>query len=53
MTIPILYHFDRSKSMILEIDISNKALEGIISQYDDNGVLYPYIFHSRKFNSIE
>jgi hypothetical protein len=52
-TAPILRHFDRSRPIILEADISNEVLGGTISQYDDNGVLYPCIFHSRKFNLAE
>jgi hypothetical protein len=52
-TAPILRHFDRSKPAILEADASNEALGGTVSQHDDDGVLYPCAFHSRKFNSAE
>jgi hypothetical protein len=52
-TAPILRHFDRSKPAILEADASNEALGGTVSQHDDDGVLHPCAFHSRKFNSAE
>ena len=50
---PILRHFDRSRPAILEADASNEALGGTVSQYDDDGVLHPCAFHSRKFTSAE
>ena len=53
ITISILHHFDHFRSTILEADISNEILDGTISQYDDDDILYPYIFHSHKFNSTE
>jgi hypothetical protein len=52
-TAPILRHFDRSRPAILEADASNEALGGTVSQYDDDGVLHPCAFHSRKFNPVE
>ena len=52
-TAPILRHFDRTRPAILEADASNEALGGAVSQYDDDGVLHPCAFHSRKFTSAE
>ena len=52
-TAPVLCHFDRSRSAILEADASNEALEGTVSQYDDDGILHPCAFHSQKFTSSE
>jgi hypothetical protein len=52
-TAPILRHFDRTRPAILEADTSNEALGGAVSQYDDDGVLHPCAFHSRKFTSAE
>jgi hypothetical protein len=49
----ILYYFDRLKSIILEANTSNKALRDIVSQYNDNSILYSYAFYSWKFNPIE
>jgi hypothetical protein len=51
--VSILRYFDHSRSIILEANISNKILDGIISQYNDDDILYPYIFHNYKFNPIE
>jgi hypothetical protein len=52
-TVPILRHFDRTRPAILEADASNEALGGTVSQYDDDGVLHPCAFHSRKFTPPE
>ena len=52
-TAPILRHFDRTRPAILEADASNEALGGTVSQYDDDGVLHPCAFHSRKFTPPE
>ena len=52
-TAPILRHFDRTRPAILEADASNEALGGTVSQYDDDGVLHPCAFHSRKFTPAE
>jgi len=49
----ILQHFDRTRPAILEADASNEALGGAVSQYDDDSVLHPFAFHSRKFTSAE
>lgn len=38
---------------ILEADTSNEALGGMVSQYDDDGILDPCPFHSCKFTSVE
>ena len=50
---PILKHFDHLQPAILEADASDEALGGIVSQYDENGILHPCAFHSRKFNPAE
>jgi hypothetical protein len=39
--------------MILEIDSSDHAFEAIISQYNDDEILYFIVFYSRKFNAVE
>ena len=50
---PILRHFDRSKPVVLETDASDFALGGVLSQRDENGILHPCAFYSRKFNAAE
>jgi len=52
-TAPILQHFDRAKPAVVEADASSVGLGGVLSQYDDNGILHPCAFHSRKFNPAE
>jgi hypothetical protein len=52
-TAPILRHFDHSKPAIIEVDASDFAYGGVLSQYDDDGVLHPCAFVSKKFNAAE
>src|SRR5438270_3011565 len=52
-TASILRHFDWTRPAILEADASNEALEGTVSQYDDDGILHPCAFHSCKFMAVE
>ena len=41
------------KPVILEADSSNRALGSVASQRDDQGVLHPIAFYSRKLNAAE
>ena len=50
---PILRHFDPSKPCIMETDASDYALGGVVSQYDENGLLHPIAFYSRKLLPAE
>src|SRR5437667_3411044 len=52
-TAPILRHFDPSRPAILETDASDYAEGGVVSQYDDEGILHPCAFFSRKFTAAE
>ena len=45
---PILIHFDTKKEIIMETDASDYVSAGIISQYDDNGVLHLVAYFSKK-----
>ena len=38
---------------MVETDVSNITLEGVISQLDELGRLYLVVFYSRKFNPTE
>jgi len=49
----LLYHFNLSYSIILEINISNYIDRDIISQYDNKRILYSYIFFNWKFMIIK
>ena len=50
---PILIHFDAEKEIILETDASDYVSAGIMSQYDDNGVLYLVAYFSKKHSPAE
>lgn len=45
---PVLLPFDWTKDVILETDASDYGSAGVLSQYDDDGVLRPVAFFSKK-----
>lgn len=52
-TAPVLRPFDWNKEVILETDASDYVSAGVLSQYDDNGVLHPVAFFSKKHSATE
>jgi hypothetical protein len=50
---PILRHFDHDREVIVETDASDYISAGILSQYDDEGVLHPVPFFSKKHTPAE
>ena len=50
---PVLRHFDRGREAILETDSSDYVNAGILSQYDDEGVLHPVAFYSKNLAPAE
>ena len=52
-TAPVLAHVDPGQPFIIETDASDFALGAILSQYQDDGLLHPVAFYSRKFSSAE
>jgi hypothetical protein len=50
---PILKHFDRTKEAILETDSSDYVNGGVLSQYGDDGILYPVAFYSNNMAPAE
>ena len=50
---PVLRHFDREREAILETDSSDYVNAGILSQYDDDGVLHPVAFYSKNLAPAE
>src|SRR4051812_10899224 len=50
---PILQHFDPKKTCVIETDASDYALGAVCSQYDDDGLLHPVAYYSRKLISAE
>ena len=53
ITASILAHFDSDLECILKTDSSDHALEDVLSQYDENNVLYSVIYFSQKLNITE
>ena len=49
----ILMHFDPEKKIIVETDASDYVSAGILSQFDDNRILRPVAFFSRKHSPAE
>ncbi len=49
----ILRHFDQTREAILETDSSDYVNGGVLSQYDDEGVLHPVVFYSKNMSSAE
>jgi hypothetical protein len=50
---PILRPFDWEKDVIMETDASDYVSAGVLSQYDDLGILHPVAFFSKKHSSTE
>jgi hypothetical protein len=50
---PVLSHFDPDEEIILETDASDYVSMGILSQYDDQGILHPVAFYSKKDTPAE
>ena len=49
----ILQHFDYERAMVAETDTSDYVSEGVLSHPDDNGVLHPVAFFSKKYSPDE
>ena len=52
-TAPTLRHFDHSREGIIETDASDYVSTGVLSQRDDDGVLHPVAFFSKKHAPAE
>ena len=50
---PILAPFDWDREILLETDASDFVSAGVISQYDDNGILRPVAYFSKKHTCTE
>jgi hypothetical protein len=50
---PILAIFNSDRGCVMETDASDFALGSVLNQYDDNNVLHPIAYYSRKFNEQE
>jgi hypothetical protein len=52
-TSPALRHFDYKREVIIETDASNYVFAVVLSQCDDEGVLHPAAYFSKKYTSAE
>jgi hypothetical protein len=50
---PILPHFDSERKIVLETNASHLVIVGVLSQYDNNDILYPVAYFSRKHSLAE
>jgi len=50
---PILRHFDYDREIIVETDASDYVSASILAQHDDDGVLHPVAFYSKKHSPAE
>jgi hypothetical protein len=49
----ILYYFDLFKEIFIETNISDYISSRILSQKDNQGILYPIVFISKKYNLVK
>jgi hypothetical protein len=48
-----LRHFDHERDVIIETDASNCVSTRVLSQRDDEGVLHPVAYYSKKHSPAE
>ena len=49
----VLAHFDPDREILIETDASDYVSAGVMSQHDDNSILHPVAFFSKKHTPIE
>jgi hypothetical protein len=52
-SVPVLAHFDPDWDIIVEIDTSDYVSTSMSSQYDDDNVLHPMAYFSKKHSPME
>jgi hypothetical protein len=52
-SVPVLAHFDPDQDIIVEMDASDYVSTGVLSQYDNDNVLYPMAYFSKKHSLAE
>jgi hypothetical protein len=52
-TAPVLADFHYERECIMETDASSYVFAGVLSQYDDQGILHPVAFFSKKHTPAE
>jgi hypothetical protein len=51
--VPVLAHFDPDQDVTVEMDASDYVSTGVLSQYDDDNVLHPVAYFSKKDSPME
>jgi hypothetical protein len=49
----IVHHFDYNREIVIETDALDYVSTDILSQYDDEGILHPVTFYSKKYRPVE
>ena len=49
----VLAHFDPDREILVETDASDYVSAEVMSQHDDNGILHPVAFFSKKHTPAE
>jgi len=49
----ILHHYNSDHKIVIEINALNYMFKDILSQYDENEILYSVAYFSKKHNSVE
>jgi len=52
-TAPVLRHFEHEREVTIETDASDYVSAGVLSQYDNEGVLHPVAYCSKKHSTAE
>jgi hypothetical protein len=50
---PILAYFDLDRDVIVEMDASDYVSASVLSQYDDDNILHPVAYFSKKHSPME
>jgi hypothetical protein len=50
---PIHYHFDPERKILVETNTSNLVIARVLPQYDDNDILHPVAYFSKKHSPAE
>jgi hypothetical protein len=53
MSVPVLARFDPNCDIIVETDASDYVSAGVLSQYDNDGILHPVAYFSKKHSPAE
>ena len=49
----IFHHYNSDHKIVIETDVSNYVFKSILSQYNEDEVLYSIAYFSKKHNSVK